>query len=620
MPIQTINKKYKKNNKHSKIDRDIRKRTHKTRKTRKINLHINTNQTRDDFGYKVTSALDLDKLQFKKYYKIIVSLNVSVPIIGYITLDKSYKFYNRQTYFIFRNGFLIGMVFFHNLTYEFKKSILGQKFINDKSFKSNANISNYIMGWVFSQNIMNKKIFNNLIYKFRSSNGLLKSNIIILVLRSFNLTINQDDLKKLDMFYRYKPIIEYPKSDEYREFTGYGLKYNGYHVNMHNNLLHLYSLRFIEKHLSCDDFFPTYIISRQFDNPYAVELFNIKRHLESDGIIRLNNYNRYCLDNFLVYYTNHYDNGVASIYYSMPYKFQFIVNYMTNELGNSHIITNYNYLYLAISDMFGSKSKELNNLSHLIYSFDDAMDILKRESSSIIMAIYPTAAFNYEYIGFTFTNQESFVDFINNNPYNKLNGYFLKNYSFNKDLFPITTGTLYNVVPYLIFVFINNKLKCYMYDIMGFLIFAEKYEELISSKRFNFNKYSFLHYPFRFHDKFNEFASKPQDLNKIAMQMRNICTIIGKVYKKYVNLLPNQIHGFRAIHPVMRLIKDVDGNAKPILFRIDHNPNISRSKNVEMSEWIYNVAIKPAIYKDYIPGSEPENINSLAYQPLNIDD
>jgi hypothetical protein len=563
--------------------------------------------------YQIKTPLDLDKSQFINYFKSIISVNSYTPIFGYITIEKLNKFYNKQTFLVYRNGLFLGMVYFRNMTFEFKKSILGSKYVNDASFISKSNINNYIMGSTFITSNMNKILIDTIINKFRKVNNLLNSNIIIILMTVFGLSLTEKQISSLDIFYRYKPIIEYTKDIEYKTITSYGFKYNGYHVIMHNELVHLYTMRFIKESLSSNDFFPTYIVSRQFKNLFSVDLTNIKLLLKNDGIITMNTFNRYCLDNTLLYYTGNYDNEITSIYYSLPYKFNFVMNYITNELGNSHIITNYYNLYWAVIDIFGKKSKYMKYFCEVVNSYDRALEVLSNKSSSIVLSVSPVIILGSEYSSYTFVNKQVFINFMNNNQFQN-NGLYIKDFSFHKYLLPIKTNTIYNIEPYLLFTFINNKLQCYMCNIIALLIFSDKYEDIFVEGAYDFTEYTFLVPPLKFHDKFNDYASKPIDLDKMTLKMRDVCSIIGKVYKKYVNLQSNQIHGFRAIHPVFRFVVQEDGEILPLLYRIDSNPLISRSKNKEVSEWIYNLAIKPAIYKDL----KLEN-SELEYQPLDID-
>ena len=117
--------------------------------------------------YQIKTPLDLDKSQFHNYFKQIASADNYNHIIGYITIDKIFYFNNNQTFLIYRNGLFLGMIYFQNLTYEFKKSILGSKYINDSSLKSKSNINIYNMGWTLLAYDMNKILIDIVINKFR---------------------------------------------------------------------------------------------------------------------------------------------------------------------------------------------------------------------------------------------------------------------------------------------------------------------------------------------------------------------------------------------------------------------------------------------------------------------
>jgi hypothetical protein len=267
-----------------------------------------------------------------------------------------------------------------------------------------------------------------------------------------------------------------------------------------------------------------------------------------------------------------------------------------------------------VVDIFGKKSKYMKYFCEMVNSYNRAIEILSNKSSSILLSIIPLIILtSEEYSSYTFVNKEVFIDYINNNQLEN-NGLYVKDFSFHKYLFPLKTNTIYNIEPYLLFTFINNKLQCYMSNIIKLVIFADKYEDIFVEGAYEFTAYKFLMPPVLFYDEFNNYASKPIDLDKITLKMRYVCSIIGKVYKKYVNLQSNQIHGFCAINPTFRFVVQEDGEILPLLYRIDSKPLISRYKNKEMSEWIYNLAIKPAIYKDF----KVEH-SALEYQPLDID-
>jgi hypothetical protein len=579
-----------------------KKKTHKK-------LHLKTKYD----NYKIFTLEDINKYELTDILQKIFLKNEKFPLIGYFTNDSILKILHpKMTFFIFKSNLFIGIIFFKNMTYDFKKSFLGSKYINDNQLKSKSNINNYLVNWIFIYNDVDKNLFDNVCNRFRKINNLMNKNIIITTLKNFSVKQNHEN----DILYRFKYLFDYPTSYEYNKLINLGFNYNGYNILMHNDLMNIYSIKFINKNLSKDDFFPLYIISRQLKNAYSLDLTNIKKLLHTDGLISINNINRYSIDNTLLFYTNQLDNEIYSVYSSIPYNFNFVMNYITNDLGNSHIIKKYSYLYFALRNDLemnvksNFQSKDLDFFCEIIISYDKAINLLNIDGANLLLTIFPIQ--NYDtYLSIGFTNKKDFEEYIVNNEKKIPYGYYLRNYNFINKIFPLKNDTLYYVTPYLIFTFINQKLKCYVYKTIALIIFIEKIKDLFNNKEFiNLN---FLVRPQIFHESFNNFASRNVDVDDIYLKIRKLCSIIGKIYKKYVNLQINQIHGFCAIHPMIRLIEE-NNEIIPKLYNVNSNALISRSNNAEMSEWIYNIAIAPALYPNYKCERQ-----ELHYQPLNIE-
>jgi hypothetical protein len=89
---------------------------------------------------------------------------------------------------------------------------------------------------------MDKVLFKNIIDKFRKLNNLYNKNIILTVFKYLHFNnYNQDIL------FKYIPIVTYKNSSEYKNLRNLGLDYNGYHLTMYNEILNLYSVRYIKK-------------------------------------------------------------------------------------------------------------------------------------------------------------------------------------------------------------------------------------------------------------------------------------------------------------------------------------------------------------------------------------
>lgn len=172
------------------------------------------------------------------------------------------------------------------------------------------------------------------------------------------------------------------------------------------------------------------------------------------------------------------------------------------------------------------------------------------------------------------------------------------------------------------FVLNKNKLNVYVYHTCGLLIYKETDVELFSNKVIDFKE--FLYPPTYFNHYAHEYFDDSLDVNDIMFKFRQLCTIIGKVYKKYATLNINQIYGFAIVHPLIKLIKDPQTQEiYPILYTIHPDFLLSSEDepNRKQSQWIYELAISPIINEnqrvifDHSTMTESEKIS---YQPLEI--
>ena len=576
-------------------------RNNYNKKQRKTNLQSKKNNN----NYKIIKFEDISKTEIIKCIKKITTLNLQIPLIGYLSIENLRKMIqSRKSFFIYKSNIFIGIIFFYNITYEFKKTLLGSKYIFDKDLKSSSDVNNYIINWSFIHYDINKFLINTVIDIFRKINNLYNKNIIITLFKYLELKNN-----KLDILFKYKPIINYKNSDEYKNLNNMGFIYNGYHITMHNELINLYSMRFINK-LSRDDFFPTYIITRQFKLEPILNLNNIKKFLFNDGLITIKNINRFSIDNTILFNTNSVFNNITSIYGAIPYKFNFVINYITNKLGNMEIIKNYVQFYFAAKAILGNNIKYF---CKIINSYDDALNILINNNGYLLLTpfdIITLPDIGYYFVGFN--NKLLFEKYISENSNKVLHGFDIKDSTYINHMLELKTDTTYFILPYILFTYINNKLKCFVWKDIAFLIYKQKEKDFYN----NINEMGILDFlvePQIFAETFNTYVKKPINIDKMIMKIKKVCSFVGKVYKKHVSLDINQIHGFTSIQLALHLIKDND-DIEPIVANIRGTPPISNSKNYEHSKWIYDLAILPALYPDF----KCDN-TELHYQPLDID-
>jgi hypothetical protein len=119
-----------------------------------------------------------------------------------------------------------------------------------------------------------------------------------------------------------------------------------------------------------------------------------------------------------------------------------------------------------------------------------------------------------------------------------------------------------------------------------------------------------------FPDDYKYLVKEPisdKEINILTDLITENCKIIGKMYKKHVANDINQINGFRSVHIYMRPIK-VNGEYKIIIHNTAYFNKLSNRHNYEHSDWLNEIAIKPALYKGY-----KTNNHEPHYQPIDID-
>ena len=578
------------------------------------------------------------KYELEKYAPIIVrnTQNVYMPLLGFFSINiimKLKKF--DRCFFVFQNNIIIGCIFFHNLTYNFKHNMLGNQ-VDTKDFKSKSDINTYLMNWLFWSDSITPTIFNRSISYLKNINKLENKNIIITTFtfihfKQSNVLSELSQVSQVSLqeqlfntaIGKYKPIIEYSNSDEYKLLTKLGFTYCGYHSNINDEVLNIFTIRYINK-CNSNDFQQVYIITRQIDSDpeYFIRTDNFKNFLEQSKLFKIKNVNRYALDNLFTFYIpTSTENDLCTKNKTVPYEYNFITNYINNTLGNSHIISNYVFLYFAVREYLGTNSNILKKqFAEVITSYDRLVEAFKGKSFVGILSFF----INDNYLGVSggFNNLDKFNEFINKYYSNNVNGFYIRNCEYIKNLYPVKSKTNYIIKTHLIFVLNKNKLNVYAYHMCGLAIFKETDEELNSNKETIYREY--LCSPMYFNNVANEYFDESIDVNDIMFKIRQLCTIIGKVYKKYATLKINQMNGFLIIEPSIRLIKDPQTQEiYPIFYNITSDFTLSSKDegNKKQSQWIYELAISPILDEnqrvifDHSTMSESEK---LSYQPLEI--
>jgi hypothetical protein len=583
----------------------------------------------------------LDKLDNKQYNNFVNLVkkhnNEKIPFLGFWNTKLLNTLINdKKTYVIIQNNNIIGVVIFRNLTFEFKKKILGTE--NIYKDKNKLSLDSYLFYYRFfnleikqstnstnSTNPSNKinleqmnnskkleKIYlEDIINIFINNDNLHNKDFILVLLNYFEYNIYT-----LNITSKYKPIINYMLNESLK-YKHLGFIYNGYNLYLHREIIHVFTKRYIRKKITSTDFLPTYIISRQIDNYFAVQLDNIKLLLKEHQLQLLNNVKKFCIHNTLLYYTNFLDNDIYSFTKSIPYDNYFIMNYITNELGNSHLICNYPYLYHSILHFYGKESKEKYNFTEIIELSEDAVKLLDKKKQIILSAfnLYGDLYIKNLY----FNDSNKFIKYLNSNESKAFHdGFYIKDMTYNSYLLPIKNNNYYSLTKFILFTFINNEFKTYISQYSGLMVRKYKYEDLFKDKDdkdfkdIDFDSLSSHTYP----DEYQQMLINPLDNHDLDILNNKIienCKIIAKMYRTYVSLECNQIHGYRGIHVYMKPIKKPNNQYDVIVSDTAYYTIFSRRYNYEMSAWIIENTIKPAL----IPNYKTDKIGTQ-FQPLDL--
>ena len=444
--------------------------------------------------------------------------------------------------------------------------------------KSKADVDSYYFYYsIIHREIENEFIthgfFDKVIDMFIDMNRLHNKNFVLVLLQYLQIQVNT-----LDIISKYKPILEYilgtGANNGVNKYKKLGFGYNGYHINLNNDIINIFMKRYLHNSaFSIENYYPTYVITRQLDNVEAFNITCIKKILDDEKLYFVENVYKYCLNNTLVYYANSTNNGIYSIYRSTPYEFMFMVNYITNDLGNNHIICNYPFLYNALIECYGINSREITNFIKIYDKLDDIYNLLDNRTHIIVRNF---KIFNDNLnIEYEFNNTDKFIKFYNDDNNKLLYGYYVV---CDELLYEKRKNNIYFSVM-LVFTYINNKLKMYLDKIENNLENNDILEDI-----------------------------------EIKSLITNNCIIIGKMYKKHVENDINQIHGFCSIKLDMCIVKKMDKYKVLVINTCSHCDKLSTIENYEYCKWINEIAIKPALYKGY----KTQEIGSQ-YEPIQYD-
>jgi hypothetical protein len=381
---------------------------------------------------------------------------------------------------------------------------------------------------------------------------------------------------------------------------------------MHKEVFNLFTKRYI-KELYPDDFYNTYIITRQLDNLFKINTLNLKMLYKNEIIYPLTNIFKFVIENTIVYYTNTIFNQIYSIYKSVPYEFQFITNYITNELGNTNIICNYLFLNQAMNIFYGENSKECKAYPKIIKTRDEIIKFLDKKHYLYIRNFYFA---QYSYIFHTqYHDKDKFLEFIDNyNQDNKdNNGLIILDYTLVLNRIPLNNDHSYTFSKLLVFTYINNEFKAYVHpNLCGILVGEYNFLDLYNKPANEINDFVKISiFPTDYPSLTKEPISE-ETINIIAEKTVENCKNIARMYKKHVCLNPSQINGYKAIHVIMCPIK-VENEYEVLVLNTSYYALISNRVNLLQCEWYNEIAIKPALYKGY-----KTERTEAQFQPLDL--
>lgn len=570
-------------------------------------------RSRSRMNVRIINANKLPYGIYNNYVRIIVEMkkNENIPIIQFWSqkiLDSLRT--DGNLYFIVENNrddktTLLGVTFFKNMSRDFCNNMFGKKL--SSSFISKAALNSYYFYYsILRQDreaeLVTRSLIDKIFNIFISVNNLSRSNIVIILLQYLQL-----QLHTLDMISKFKPICDFifNGSQKYKKL---GFEYNGYHITLNNEIINVFMRRMLKPSAyDHTNYYPTYIISRQLDNWNANKISNLKDFLHKENLYGLNNVYRYCLNNTFVFINNFIDNGIYSITKSAPYEFNFIMNYLTNELGNQHILCNYVFLYYGLVNYYGKDAKELETFARVIENLDEVYNLLDGKYY-ITLRNVDIGSDNINSVD-GFKTKDRFQEFCNDYTNKLLFDYVAIDTTYILDQVPNKDDLSYMISKTLLFTYINNELKLYVGSGGGIILRGYKRLDFFDKRYLTLQEtsYKVMLYP---NDLKNITSLSDKDINMLEESVIENAKIIAKMYKKNVTNDINQINGFRCVHFYMRPIK-VGTKYKMIIINTAYFTKLSSRFNYENTDWINEVAIKPALYKNYkTPRLEPH------YQPI----
>jgi len=509
-------------------------------------------------------------LNNKKYVKI--------PLFGYLSnynLNKIKR--HSHIYILEQNNKISGIAFFNNLTSSIKKKIL-DNYLNKMKSKSDIQIYQFYYCFIDKNSIITNQIFKNLLEKFINDENTNKKNIILTIYEYLSIHKNNiDPLSKSNLFLQ-NGLYE-------NKYKFINFNYNGYHITSNDEILNTYSMRLFHRNIYPEDFYPTYSITRQIENNSAVNLLKLEEYLQELNLKSMNSVYKYFIDNSFIYYS-----PSISLYNSIPYENKFIMNYLSNTLGNTYIIQNYYNLYKFMLEFYGENSKEINNFTKIIFSTKDAIDQFDTNKYKYVIEQYYIYKNINNFIPKSYDPKninelKKTINYINNS--NMF--YWLKCYDIKRKIVTMKDNTSYLIAPYVLFSYINNKFNAYVFHKSPF------YKKPLDNKK---DYEATLFFP----EDFNTYSSEFINTNKIQDKIRDVVKDIAKMYNKHKCLEINQMNGFFVFNLYLRIYEQGNikiTNSDYTIYFPDYHDKLHNYIVDEYIAWINELVIKPVFIPNY---------------------
>ena len=526
---------------------------------------------------------------------------IKVPLFGYLNRENLKQILKYGIiYMLLFDNVIIGIVFFKNLTYEKKYYILGSHYY--KKFKSKSDIQIYQFYYFIDNKYQfSNELYNRLYRNFKYDNQNIKKDNIIITLYEF---LNLKNKREYDVLSRHNIFLNNIVNKN--KYAYIDFEYNGYHITMNDEIINTYSKRYFTNEITSEDFFPTYAITRQIKNENAINLNNLEDNLTENGLYNINSVFRYYIDNSFIYYA-----PSISLYNSIPYENKFVISFLSNRLGNTHILERYNFMYKMMAEYYGYNSKKLDKFAKIINNKKEAYKYFNTKEYELIfekLILYKNI-FNEipENIKAPKTKHE--FDLLFNKLENSNDYYWLKCYDNNNKVL-LKDNTKYLISPYILFTYINNKYNAYVFDKSALYLFASK------EKRMQYKGIYF------FPENFNNFTNDFIDTNEIQKQIREAVKDIAKMFEKYKTLEINQINGFFVMNLYIQLFENVKNNYKYnilvtnsdyTIYFPNYYDNLHNYIVDDYIQWINELVIKPSFIPNY-----KTSFTELHYQPLDL--